>query len=73
MDGNGIYTAALLEALKGAADLPPIMDKAISISELDHFTYQVVFQRTNGSQQPMLVTPDNLKAFKHKPPIVTLN
>ena len=72
-NGNGVYTAALLEALKGAADLPPILDKAISISELDHFTNQVVSQRTNGSQQPMVVTPDNLEAFKHKPPLVTLN
>ncbi len=68
--GNGVYTKAFLEGLRGSADYP--VDDAISISEIGHFTFSTVNKLTQGRQKPILVTPDDLEEFKESPPIVTL-
>jgi uncharacterized caspase-like protein len=61
---HGAFTYALIEGLKGEADLfPKGGDNKISIKELDTYVSETVPQITNGAQHPITNTPDGYVNF----------
>jgi len=62
--GHGAFTYALIEGLKGEADLfPKGGDNKISMKELDTYVSETVPQITNGAQHPITSTPDGYVNF----------
>lgn len=59
---HGAFTYALLEGLKGNADLPP-MDRIIYIDELGLWIRRQVKKLTNNHQEAIYNEPPNLKSF----------
>jgi WD40 repeat protein len=62
---NGVFTAALLRGLAGAADQPPA-DGVIRIQELAYYLAEEVKRLTNGKQKPTFMAPEavpNLPVF----------
>lgn len=60
--GHGVFTYALLQGLRGRADMIGD-DKAISIKELDAYLSLTVTKLTNGIQVPVLHAPGGFKDF----------
>jgi uncharacterized caspase-like protein len=63
--GNGVFTAALLRGLAGAADQHPA-DGVIRIQELAFYVAEEVRRLTGGRQKPTFTAPDaapNLPVF----------
>ncbi len=57
--GHGLFTYAILEGLKGAADKDGDDDGAVLIHELGPFVWKRVKKLSNGAQQPKLdIHPD---------------
>lgn len=54
---NGVFTAALIEALDGKADHNG--DKLLTVGELGAYLQQMVVEQTNGAQKPDLVSSEN--------------
>lgn len=59
--GHGVFTYALIEGIKGKADL--IKDGKISMKELDAYVSETVPKITNGAQHPITNTPDGYVNF----------
>ncbi|MBR0668590.1 hypothetical protein GXW71_29835 [Roseomonas hellenica] len=59
--GNGAFTAALLEGLRGAADLN--RDGAVRTDELNVFVADRVRAFTNGRQHPVMQRPGDVPDF----------
>ena len=59
--GNGAFTRALIEGLKGKAD--PYNDKVITNKSLDSYVSSRVAKLTNNGQTPTTVTPPNMPQF----------
>ena len=59
--GHGVFTYAILEGLRGKADL--IKDGKISMKELDTYVSETVPQLTNGAQHPITHTPEGYLNF----------
>ena len=59
--GHGAFTAALLEALDGRADLDE--DKQLMLSELSTYVSQRVTESTDGKQTPVLAVPETMADF----------
>ena len=59
--GHGAFTYALIEGIKGKADL--IKDNKISMKELDAYVSETVPKITNGAQHPITNTPDGYVNF----------
>ena len=59
--GHGAFTYALIEGLKGKADL--IKDGKISMKELDAYVSETVPQLTHGAQHPITNTPEGYVNF----------
>lgn len=58
---HGAFTYALLEGIKGKADL--VKDGKISMKELDAYVSETVPQITGGAQHPITNTPDGYVNF----------
>ena len=59
--GHGVFTYAILEGLRGKADL--MKDGKISMKELDTYVSETVPQLTNGAQHPITHTPEGYLNF----------
>ena len=59
--GHGIFTYAIVQGMKGAADL--IKDGTITMKELDTYVSETVPKLTNGLQHPTTTTPDGYINF----------
>ena len=59
--GHGIFTYAILQGMRGAADL--IQDKIITMDELRTYVSSEVPRLTNGLQHPTVHTPDGYVNF----------
>ncbi|MCX5829658.1 MAG: caspase family protein [Deltaproteobacteria bacterium] len=58
---HGAFTHALIEGLKGKADL--LKRKRVTMKELDTYVSETVPQITNGAQHPITNTPDGYVNF----------
>jgi len=58
---HGIFTYAIIQGMKGAADL--YKDGKIKMKELDTYVSETVVKLTNGLQQPVTDTPDGYEDF----------
>jgi len=67
--GNGAFTKALTEGLKGKADLEG--KGKITISLLDYFICERVKELTNGRQTPVTAKPDTISDFPIAVPLNT--
>jgi WD40 repeat protein len=59
--GHGIFTYAIIQGMKGAADL--VKDGSITMKELDAYVSETVPKLTNGLQHPTTNTPDGYVNF----------
>jgi len=59
--GHGLFTYAIIEGMKGAADL--VKDGSISMKELDTYVSERVPVLSGGAQHPTTVTPDGYHNF----------
>jgi WD40 repeat protein len=59
--GNGAFTLAVLEGLRGAADFNA--DGSVSLNELNLFVSDMVKQLTNNQQTPVLQKPSAIRDF----------
>ena len=59
--GHGVFTYAILEGLRGKADL--IKDGKVSMKELDTYVSETVPRLTNGAQHPITHTPEGYVNF----------
>ena len=66
-EGNGLFTAALLEGLGGAADAD--RNGYVEVEELRSFASRVVHERSGGTQRPTVPTVRAGENF----PVVKLN
>ena len=60
---NGAFTEALLEGIRGMADLGK-KDRYISIAELEVYLSERVKELTQGEQKPMTAKPKTIEDFK---------
>jgi len=60
--GHGVFTYALLQGLRGRADMIGD-DKVVTIQELNVYLSLIVNKLTNGSQVPVLHAPGGFKDF----------
>ncbi|MDR2093934.1 MAG: caspase family protein [Treponema sp.] len=58
---HGIFTYAIIQGMKGAADL--IQDGAVTIKELDAYVSETVPLLAKGLQQPITATPEGYVNF----------
>ena len=61
--GHGVFTYALIEGLKGKADLVRDETNKISMKELDTYVSETVPRLTKGAQHPITHTPDGYSNF----------
>ena len=61
MGGNGLFTAAILEGLDGAADTNG--DGLVGIDELKNYAATTVHQRSDGQQRPTFPLTEGGESF----------
>lgn len=59
--GNGAFTRAMLEGLRGAADYNG--DGAVSVNELNLYVSEAVKALTNNQQTPVMQRPNSIRDF----------